>query len=211
MNHMFGDHIGSTVKAYIEDIVVNTRKACDLVSDLKTSFACLWAKSIRLNHENCVFGVPWGMLLGFIVSERDIETILEKVSAITNMGPIKHVKEFNGSWYALRLWVASSRASARRAYPCTGSYGRPSASLGPSRPKKLSRTLKGSLPTHSAPTPYQWSEHAPTTFSGADQWLNFNHPGKYPLLIDLVILESRVKKVLVDDGGNINVTFPRTL
>jgi hypothetical protein len=58
MNHMFGDHIGSTVKAYIEDIVVNTRKACDLVSDLKTSFACLWAKSIRLNHENCVFGVP---------------------------------------------------------------------------------------------------------------------------------------------------------
>jgi hypothetical protein len=43
------------------------------------------------------------MLLGFIVSERDIETILEKVSAITNMGPIKHVKEFNGSWYALRL------------------------------------------------------------------------------------------------------------
>jgi hypothetical protein len=40
---------------------------------------------------------------------------------------------------------------------------------------------------------------------------NFDHPGKYPLLVDPVIRESRVKKVLVDGGSNINVTFPRTL
>jgi hypothetical protein len=44
-----------------------------------------------------------------------------------------------------------------------------------------------------------------------DQWLNFDHPGKYPLLVDPVIRESRVKKVLVDGGSSINVTFPRTL
>jgi hypothetical protein len=44
-----------------------------------------------------------------------------------------------------------------------------------------------------------------------DQWLNFDHSGKYPLLIDPVIRESRVKKVLVDGGSSINVTFPRTL
>jgi hypothetical protein len=62
----------------------------------------------------------------------------------------------------------------------------------------------------SAPAPYRWSEH-PITFTLADQWLNFNYPGKYPLLVDLVIRESRVKKVLVDGGSSINVTFPRTL
>jgi hypothetical protein len=62
----------------------------------------------------------------------------------------------------------------------------------------------------SAPTPYRWSEH-PITFTRADQWLNFDHPGKYPLLVDPVIRESRVKKVLVDGGSSINVTFPRTL
>jgi hypothetical protein len=45
----------------------------------------------------------------------------------------------------------------------------------------------------------------------ANQWLNFDHPGKYPLLVDPVIRESRVKKVLVDGGSSINVTFPRTL
>jgi hypothetical protein len=60
------------------------------------------------------------------------------------------------------------------------------------------------------PAPYRWSEH-PITFTRADQWLNFDHPGKYPLLVDLVIRESRVKKVLVDGGSSTNVTFPRTL
>jgi hypothetical protein len=60
------------------------------------------------------------------------------------------------------------------------------------------------------PAPYRWSEH-PITFTRTDQWLNFDHPGKYPLLVDPVIRESRVKKVLVDGGSSINVTFPRTL
>jgi hypothetical protein len=64
--------------------------------------------------------------------------------------------------------------------------------------------------TTSAPAPYRWSEHA-KTFSRADQWLNFDHPGTYPLLVDPVIQESRVKKVLVDGGSSINVTFTRTL
>jgi hypothetical protein len=49
------------------------------------------------------------------------------------------------------------------------------------------------------------------SFSRADQWLNFDYPGKYPLLIDPVIRERWVKKVLVDGGSSINVTFPRTL
>jgi hypothetical protein len=40
--------------------------------------------------------------------------------------------------------------------------------------------------TTSAPTTYWWSEY-PITFTRADQWLNFDHPGKYPLLVDPVI------------------------
>jgi hypothetical protein len=50
-------------------------------------------------------------------------------------------------------------------------------------------------------------EHA-ITFIRADQWLNFDHPGRYPFLVDPVIRESWVKKVLVDGGSSINVTFP---
>jgi hypothetical protein len=64
--------------------------------------------------------------------------------------------------------------------------------------------------TTGPPAPYRWSEH-PITFTQADQWLNFDHPGKLPLLVDPVIRESRVKKVLVDGGSSINVIFPQTL
>jgi hypothetical protein len=60
------------------------------------------------------------------------------------------------------------------------------------------------------PAPYRWSNH-PITFTWVDQRLNFDHTGKYPLLVDQVIRESRVKKVLVDGGSSINITFPRTL
>jgi hypothetical protein len=47
---------------------------------------------MKLNPEKCVFGVPRGMRLGFIVSERGIEANPEKIVAITNMGPIKDLK-----------------------------------------------------------------------------------------------------------------------
>jgi hypothetical protein len=47
---------------------------------------------VKLNPEKWVFGVPRGMLLGFIVSERGIEANLEKITTITSMGPIKDLK-----------------------------------------------------------------------------------------------------------------------
>jgi hypothetical protein len=92
MNHVFEEHIRRTVEAYVDDIVVKTRKASDLLSDLETTFKCLRAKGVKLNPEKCVFGVPLGMLLGFIISKRCIEANPKKIAAITNMGPIKDLK-----------------------------------------------------------------------------------------------------------------------
>jgi hypothetical protein len=51
MQHVFGDHIGRTVEAYIDDIVVKTRKADDLVNDLSIAFGCLRANGVKLNPE----------------------------------------------------------------------------------------------------------------------------------------------------------------
>jgi hypothetical protein len=92
MNHVFGEHIGQTVEAYVDGIVVKTRKASDLLTDLEATFKCLKAKGIELNPEKCVFGVPRGMLMGFIVSEQGIKANPEKIVAITNMGSIKDLK-----------------------------------------------------------------------------------------------------------------------
>jgi hypothetical protein len=92
MQHVFGDHIGRTVEAYVDDIVVKTRKADDLVSDLNIAFGCLRANGVKLNPEKCVFGVQWGMLLGYIVSQRGIEANPKKVAALERMGPIRDLK-----------------------------------------------------------------------------------------------------------------------
>jgi hypothetical protein len=109
MNHVFREHIGRMVEAYVDDIVVKTRKASDLLSDLEITFRCLRAKGVRLNPEKCVFGVPRGMLLGFIVSERGIEANPEKIAAITNMEPIKDLKGVQrvmGSLVALSRFIS---------------------------------------------------------------------------------------------------------
>ena len=100
MLHVFGDHHGQNVEAYVDDIVVKSRKADDLVADLRIAFDCLRAKGVKLNPEKCVFGVPQGMLLGFIVSQRGIKPNPEKVSAITRMGPIRDLKGGRRSWVA---------------------------------------------------------------------------------------------------------------
>jgi hypothetical protein len=92
MQHVFGDHIRRTVEAYVDDIVVKTRKADDLVGDLSIAFSCLRANGVKLNPEKCVFGVPRGMLLGYIVSQRGIEANPEKVAALERMGPIRDLK-----------------------------------------------------------------------------------------------------------------------
>jgi hypothetical protein len=92
MQHVFGDHIGRTVEAYVDDIVVKTRKADDLVGDLRIAFGCLQANGVKLNPEKCVFGVPRGMMLGYIVSQRGIEANPEKVATLERMGPIRDLK-----------------------------------------------------------------------------------------------------------------------
>jgi hypothetical protein len=58
MQHVFGDHIRQTIEAYVDDIVVKTRKVDDLVTDLRVAFDCLRANGVKLNPEKCVFGVP---------------------------------------------------------------------------------------------------------------------------------------------------------
>jgi hypothetical protein len=92
MQHIFREHIGPTVVAYVDDIIVKTKKNSNLINDLDVAFKCLRAQNIKLNPEKCVFSVPRGMLLGFIVSERGIETNPEKIAAITKIGPIRDLK-----------------------------------------------------------------------------------------------------------------------
>jgi len=79
MLHVFGEHTGSMVEAYVDDIVVKSKKRGDLIEYLEIVFGCLCANNIKLNSEKCVFSVPRGMLLGYIVSQHGIEANTKKV------------------------------------------------------------------------------------------------------------------------------------
>ena len=78
MLHVFGDHLGQNVEAYVDDIIVKSRKADDLVADLRIAFDCLRAKGVKLNPEKCVFGVPRGMLLASLSLSGALNPTLRK-------------------------------------------------------------------------------------------------------------------------------------
>jgi len=110
MLHVFEDHIGSTVEAYVDDIVVKSKRQGDLIQDLKFTFGYLRTNKIKLNPKKCVFSVPRGMLLGYIVSQCSIEANPEKVFAVAKMGPIRDVK---GIQKVTRCLAALSRFISR--------------------------------------------------------------------------------------------------
>ena len=138
MLHVFRDHIGQNIEAYVDDVIVKSRKADDLVADLRITFDCLRAKGVKLNPEKCVFGVPRGMLLGFIVSQRGIEPNPKKVEGIRRMGTIrdlKRVQRVMGCLAALSRFIS---LLGEKGMPLYRLLRKASASRGPLRLRKPS-------------------------------------------------------------------------
>jgi hypothetical protein len=92
-------------------------------------------------------------------------------------------------------------------------------------PDKTVNVLFGGLPTRWSqkatrrevlniepedPSLLRWSQ-VPITFSRMDQWTSFPEPGRFPLVLKLVVSGSRLNKVLIDGGSGLNVLFTKTL
>nr|CAH67541.1 H0425E08.9 [Oryza sativa]CAH67733.1 H0522A01.4 [Oryza sativa] len=104
-----GSQIGRNVEAYVDDLVVKTRSQETLLSDLAETFESLRSACIKLNPDKCVFGVPAGKLLGFLVSARGIEANPEKIRAIERMRPpskLKDVQCVTGCMAALSRFIS---------------------------------------------------------------------------------------------------------
>ena len=67
--------VGRNVEAYVDDLVVKSQDWATLLEDLAETFNSLRTTRLKLNPEKCVFGVPAGKLLGFLVSSRGIRPI----------------------------------------------------------------------------------------------------------------------------------------
>ena len=64
----FFDQLHRNVEAYVDDVVVKTKTQDQFITDLEETFNSLRKFCWKLNPTKCVFGVPSGKLLGFIVS-----------------------------------------------------------------------------------------------------------------------------------------------
>jgi hypothetical protein len=105
----FKRQLNKNVEAYVDDVVVKTRNSDTLIADLEETFASLREYHWKLNPNKCVFGVPSGKLLGFIISHRGIEANPEKISTITNMRAptcIKDVQKLTGCMAALNRFIS---------------------------------------------------------------------------------------------------------
>ena len=79
--------IGRNAEAYVDDVVIKTRSNDQFIADLQETFENLRRFKWKVNPTKCMFGVPSGKLLGFIVSSRGIEANPTKINAIRFMKP----------------------------------------------------------------------------------------------------------------------------
>jgi hypothetical protein len=108
----FADQLHRNVEAYVDDVVVKTRSPEGLIADLEETFASLRKYRWKLNPTKCVFGVPSGKLLEFIVSNRGIEANPKKITAITDMeapATIKDVQKLTRCMAALNRFISRLR------------------------------------------------------------------------------------------------------
>src|SRR5664279_3326826 len=95
MRACLGSQMGRNIEPYIDDILVKTQKQDTLIQDLEETFRSLRKVNFKLNPEKCVFGVPSGKLLGFLVSHRGIEANPDKIEAIDRMEAPRRVKDLH--------------------------------------------------------------------------------------------------------------------
>ena len=101
--------IGHDIEAYVDDVVIKTRSNDQFIADLQETFENLRRFKWKLNPTKCVFGVPAGKLLSFIVSSRGIEANQTKINAIRFMKPLrckKDLMKLTGCMAALSRFIS---------------------------------------------------------------------------------------------------------
>ena len=88
--------IHKEVEVYVDDMIVKAKDREAHTPALRKFFECIKHYKLRLNLKKCTFGVTFGKLLGFIVSQRGIEVDPDKFKAIMEMKPPKTEKEIRG-------------------------------------------------------------------------------------------------------------------
>ena len=87
------DMMHNEVEVYIEDMIVKSKDRKSHATNLRKLFKRIKEYRLRLNSQKCIFGVTAGKLLGFLMSNREIEFDPSKIKTILEMPPPKSEKE----------------------------------------------------------------------------------------------------------------------
>ena len=69
---MFSRLIGKTVEAYIDDMVIKSKKAQDHIENANEVFKIFRKFKMKLNPLKCAFRVSSGQFLGHVISKKGI-------------------------------------------------------------------------------------------------------------------------------------------
>ena len=81
------------MEAYIDDMVVKSKKVEEHLADLGETFLVLREHKLCLNTSKCSFGVSSGKFLGYMITHRGIEVNPEHIRAINSLHPPPNPKE----------------------------------------------------------------------------------------------------------------------
>lgn len=111
VNNIFGDMIGNTMEAYVNDMLVKFKLSINHQGDLEKEFARMKLYNVRLNPSKYAFSVNSRCFLVFMVKQIGIESNPEKNIAIENMKSStcqKKVQRLNRCMADLKRFLSNS-------------------------------------------------------------------------------------------------------
>lgn len=93
VTNMFREEIEKSMKVYVDNMLVKSRKDAGHISDLGKTFDIPKHYKMKLNTSKCTFEVSVSKFLGFIVNCRWIEANSKKIEALQNLKPPINLKE----------------------------------------------------------------------------------------------------------------------
>ena len=109
MLSIFSDMVEKIMEVFMDDLTIYGEDFGDCLSNLETILQRCIEKNLVLNWEKCHFMVEKGIVLGHVVSRKDIEVDKAKIELIVNLPPPTNVKEVR-QFLVMQVFIyASSR------------------------------------------------------------------------------------------------------
>lgn len=113
---LFHDMIHKEIEVYVDDMISKSQTEKEHLIHLHKLFERLRKFRLRLNPNKCTFGVRFGKLLGFIVSQHGIEVDPDKVKSIQAMltpWMEKEVHDFLGRLNYIARFISHQTATCK--------------------------------------------------------------------------------------------------